>query len=255
LSGRARDAVVVGLGQLGQLFSIGALKLGRRVSPLLRDSPTHVLDNVDDATPILACTPETALADVVKRVPRARRDDLCLVQNELFPKVWRDAGLEVDPTVIVFWHAKKANKPILLGNPTQVHGRHAPFVKQVHEALQLPCEVLEDEAARDAALVAKFALILAINALGLVRDVTLGAWRDDDPATVDVMVDEARRLGEAHLGRAVDHAAVRRLVQGEMDALREYPAKGRTAAARVQRAQADAEALGVDLGSIGSIAA
>jgi hypothetical protein len=123
----------------------------------------------------------------------------------------------------------------------------------VHDALDLPCEVLENEAARDAALVAKYALILGMNALGQAHDTTVGEWLKFDEQMVDVFLDEARTLGEALLGHTVDADTARRLGRAELTALSAYPARGRTAAKRVAHAHVEAKRLGVELPTIGAV--
>lgn len=245
-------AVVVGLGQLGRLLGGGALRTGRRVTPVTRATPAEALDDVPAGSPVLVCTGEKDMSSAVSSLDEARRDDVCLVQNELFPHVWRAAGLD-EPTVIVFWHMVKPQKPLVVGNPTQVFGKHATIVDELHDALDLPCEVLASEAERDGALVAKYALILAMNALGQAHDTTVGAWLDEDAEMVDVFIDEARALGEALLGHAVDAGTVRELARSELAALRPYPARGRTAAARVAHAHSEARRLDVELPTLGGV--
>ena len=247
------SAVVVGVGQLGRLLGGGALKTGRRVTPVARNSAANALEDVPAGTPVLVCTGEGDMPVAVRALPEVRRADVCLLQNELFPHVWQAAGLS-EPTVLVFWHMVKPGKPIVLGNPTQVFGKHATFIRDVHSALDLPCEILADEAERDAALVAKYALILGMNALGQAHDTTVGEWLENDEQMVNVFLDEARTLGEALLGHEVDADSVQRLGRAELDALRAYPARGRTAAKRVAHAHACAKRLQIDLPTIGAVA-
>lgn len=242
-----KDLVLVGVGQLGTLYGEGALAAGRRVTPLRRDSDVErCLDDVPLGSPVLVTTGEKDLAGAIHGLPKDRWPDVILVQNELFPSTWKALGLD-EPTVSVVWLSKKPGRPVEIGGPTEVYGKHAVVMTQIHEALSLPCTTLVSHEQLGTALVAKFAFILAINALGLEDDVTLGEWLERDQARVLAVVDDARRLAEAKLGHSVESKRVQRRVLDAMTLLSSYPAKGRTAAERLARAREDATALGLKL--------
>jgi len=237
-----RDLVVVGPGQLGRLFGAGALARGIRVTPVRRgDDAGAAAAGVPDA-PILVAVGEPALAAVLLALPPARRNDAILVQNELFPADW--TPLTPDPTVAVVWLNAKAGRPIEVARPTAVHGRHARLFCELHDPLGLPC-VPVDAPTLGVELVAKYAFILAVNALGLRADDTVGAWLARDRALVRSIAGEGIALGEARLGRAVDRAAAEAAIVAAMQALRDMPARGRTARARVERALVFARERGI----------
>lgn len=242
-----KDLIVVGIGQLGTLFGEAALGIGRRVTPLRRDSDVErCLDDVPAGSPVLLATGEADLEQAVQRLPEAYRGDIILVQNELFPGDWEALGIE-KPTTAMVWSSKKSGQPLQLGAPTEVFGPHAVLMEQLHDALQMPCRRAESVADRDAGLVAKFVFILTINALGLQRDLPLCAWLADDRQRVLDVSDDARRLGEQRLGHAVEPEAVRRRVLAGMEALAQISARGRTAAQRLEKARNDAARFGLSL--------
>ncbi|MFZ9889067.1 MAG: hypothetical protein ACO3JL_16340 [Myxococcota bacterium] len=243
----AQDLIVVGIGQLGTLFGEAALGIGRRVTPLRRDSDVErCLDDVPAGCPVLMATGEADLERAVQRLPAAYRDDLILVQNELFPVDLVALGI-AQPTTAMVWSSKKSGRALQVGAPTEVFGRHADLMEQLHNTLQIPCRRAESVADRDAGLVAKFAFILTINALGLQRDLSLGKWLSEDHAKVLALCDDARRLGEKRLGHAVDPEAVQRRVLAGMEALADMPSRGRTALQRLEKARQDANRLGLSL--------
>lgn len=247
------DLVLVGVGQLGTLFGEGALAAGRRVTPLRRDSDVErSLDDVPLGAPVLVTTGEADLPGAIASLPKERWPDVILVQNELFPSTWRALGLE-EPTVSVVWISKKPGRPVEIGGPTEVYGKHAAVMARIHEALSLPYTLLSTSEQLGTALVAKFAFILAINALGLERDITVGEWLESDQARVLAIVDDARRLAEGKLGHPVDARRVQRKVLDGMTLLSSYPAKGRTAAARLERARQDAATMSLELPALLSI--
>lgn len=239
-----RELIIIGMGELGSLYGAAALRAGIRVTP-----GTRAVVPEWKAAPILVAVGEDALPGVLAGIPEALRDDVILLQNELFPSLWTASHVE-NPTVMVQWFSKKKGRPIEPSRPTLVHGRHAALVEELHRVLGVACEVTTETRVRDEALVAKYTFILTINALGVVEDLTLGAWLQKDPARVDLVMDDARRLGEALLGAAVDGKRVRTQVLEAFTALAHYPSRGRTAQARVQRAHEQAARLSVELHAI-----
>ena len=251
--GTPRYLVVVGLGQLGRLFATGALARGVRVTPVLRGvDPGAVLAPLPDV-PILLAVGEHDLEPVLRAIAPARRRDAILVQNETFPPDWRP--LVPDPTVAVVWLNAKPGRPLQVARSTAVRGRHAALVCALHAPLDVPCRLLDDDAQLARELVAKYALILAVNALGLRSDETVGTWLARDEPLVRRLVADARRLGEARLGDRVDDAdAAEDAALEAMQALATMPARGRTARARVDRALALGRTLGVSLPALAAFA-
>ena len=241
------DLVIYGVGQLGQLFAGGALRLGLRVTPIVRATDRAlVFRDLPRGTPIFLTVSEDMLPAAVDDVPPDRHGDVVLVQNELFPRRWHALGLDA-PTVLVVWLSKKKGRPVEVARPTFAWGRHAQLAVEMHRALDVPAQVLDDEAALHQELVSKFAFILTINALGLAENLPLGAWLEKDRRRVMSLVDEARLLAEAHLGTSVDAEYVELAVLEAMAALKDYPARGRTAHERIERALRDAAAFGLEL--------
>ncbi len=239
--------VVIGPGQLGRLYAGGALRLGRRVTPVRRgDDVEGILRDIEPSAPILIATGEAAMPEVAARLTDDRREDTILVQNELFASVWEAAGLR-SPSVAVVWLSSKPGRPLEIARPTALWGRHAALLADVHDALGLPFAVVDD-ATVTLELVAKFAFILGINTLGLEADHSLAGWLREDEARVRAVMVDAVALGAA-LGGDVDRDAAVEMACEAMVALGEYPAAGRSAPARKARARAEAARLGLDLPS------
>lgn len=247
-----RDIVVFGLGQLGQLLAGGALRAGLRVTPITRSSaPGDVLAPLAIETPVLVAVGEDALAPALEALG-PRGEWAILLQNELFPSSWQACGHT--PTVMVPWLLKKPSAPLTVPRPTQVYGRQVELVAAIHEALAIPCERLADEASLRQALVDKYAFIATINALGLLRDRTLAIWLAEDPLRVRALALDAATLGERLCGETVDRAQSVEAVLTGMRALGGMSARGRSARTRVERAQANALQLGLELPALSAIA-
>lgn len=235
--------VVVGAGgNLGGVFVDGATRLGRGVVALRRgDDVAAAVARAPVGAPILIATGEADLAPAVAAVPVDRRGDVALLQNELTPAKWRALGLDA-PTIVVVWSSIKRGAPQLQGRRAAVHGRHAALLVDALAAAGEPAVVLTDDRALREELAAKDAFLLAVNALGLLVDRTVGAWLDAEPSLVDDVLADAITIAAARVDVA-DRARIRAAVHEEMTLLREMPAKGRTAAGRVRRAVQDADAL------------
>ncbi|MCP4502199.1 MAG: hypothetical protein GY822_19755 [Deltaproteobacteria bacterium] len=248
-----KDFIVYGVGQLGQLFAGGALRENRRVVPITRGGDLdEVWDNTSVNTPILVGVGEGELDAVLGTIPAPRREHVLLVQNELFPKQWTEIGIR-SPTIGIIWLSKKKGRPVEIARPSTLFGPHSSFFASLHQALELPFEEV-DEAKMHRLLVAKFAFILGINTLGLVENLPLGDWLRKDEGQVDAVLKDAVTLGEAHLDACIDADLALREAKEAMQALAHYPAKGRTAAQRLQRAIVDAKALNCDVKIFLSIA-
>lgn len=241
-----RELVVYGLGELGQLYGAAALRAGLRVTPIVRASdPDAVLREVGPDVPILVAVGEAALDDVLSVLAQRRREGLILLQNELFPAAWRRHNLT--PTVLVPWLLKKRGQPQLVARATPVYGPHAALVRTLHEALGIPATTLDSQGALHQALVDKYAFIIAINALGVLRDRTLGLWLQEDPVRVRGLAREAALLGAALCESSVDLAQSSTAVVEAMQALSAMSARGRSASERLTRALANATRLGLDV--------
>ena len=239
-----RDVVIYGLGELGRLYGAAALRAGLRVTPIVRGSdPARALAGASADVPILVAVGEAALDEVLASIPRERARDVILLQNDLFPSQWRAHQLE--PTVLVAWLLKKRGTQLTVARSSPVYGRHAALMMSLHEVLEVPANVLASETELHQALIAKYAFILGINALGMLRDRTLAGWMQEDPLRVLALTGEAATLGAALCESTLDRAACERTVDEALRALGPMSARGRTAAQRVRRALTQAEQLGI----------
>lgn len=247
-----RELVVYGLGELGQLYGAAALRAGLRVTPITRQSdPQAVLAEVGPEVPILVAVGEKALDEVLAGLGPERSHGLILLQNELFPRQFQ--GLPT-PTVFVPWLLKKRGMPLLIARDTPVFGRFAVLVHELHAALALPTSELTSEEALHQALIEKYAFIVTINALGVLRDRTLAMWLQEDPHLVQALAAETAGLGSALCGAPVDLAACLRAVKQAMHALGAIAARGRSAPERVARALAEGARLGIALPELARVA-
>jgi hypothetical protein len=239
-----RDLVVMGLGELGQFFAGGALKAGIRVTPVTRAcAPSSILAGFATHQPILVATGEADLPTALAALPVAHRSQLILLQNELFPSQWQD--LTERPTIMIPWLLKKRGEPLLVARATPVYGPQSALVIELHQALGVDAVQLANEAELAQAIVDKYAFILTVNALGLLRDETLGEWLVRDPSRIDALAREGAALGQRLVGRAVDPEHTELEVRRGLAGMGGMRARGRSARSRVARALGHAQELGV----------
>ncbi|MDB4988971.1 MAG: hypothetical protein JWN04_4149 [Myxococcaceae bacterium] len=249
-----RELVVYGLGELGQLYGAAALRAGLRVTPITRAlAAQSILQALPHDVPVLVAVSESSLDDALEVLGRERGNASILLQNELFPSQWQRH--ELRPTVMVPWLLKKRGVALTVARATPVFGPHAELMCELHRALDVPVIKLRDEAALHQALVEKYAFIVTINALGLLRDRTLGMWLQEDPILVHAVALEAAQLGAILCEQDVDLPRCARAVSEGMRALGTTGARGRTAEARVSRALEHGRRIGLALPELSRAAA
>ncbi|QJD30002.1 hypothetical protein [Methylococcus geothermalis] len=248
-----KPVVIIGMGEMGELFARGFLKCGHPVYPLLRGT---ALDGVARETPapelVLAAVGEDELHPLLASLPPAWHGRLGLLQNELLPRDWQLHGL-FDPTVIVVWFDKKKGRPFVPVLPTPVCGPRAALVVQALEAIEVPCHAIpEDELLYE--LVRKNLYILTINIAGLRSGGTVGElWdrhRELAEQTAGEVLDIQEWLTQTRLPRG-------RLMAGMLEGFAGDPnhiCTGRTAPRRLRRALNWAKQAGIATPVLQSIA-
>ena len=233
--------VVIGLGELGALFAEGFLRTGHTVVPILRGTAPG---GIREPELCLVAVAEADLDAALASLPQAWRTRVGLLQNELLPEQWQRHAIET-PTVAVVWFEKKPGRLVKELLPTEVFGPRAELVAGALERLGLSVRRLESEADLVRALVVKNLYILTTNIAGLVTRGTVAELfserRDLALAVFDDVLEIQLRLAGATFERDALLAEVERAVAADP----EHQATGRSAPARLARALANADRLGV----------
>jgi len=169
--------IVIGLGQIGAVFAKGFLRIGHPVYPIIRrDSLVGAIKRTPDPIMVLVAVREEDLQPVLNQVPPAWHKHIALIQNELVPSVWEDAGIQ-DPTVVTVWFEKRKGKAPDAYFPSMIFGPQADLIADVFDKVNLPFELIKDEQELIFELVRKNLYILSKNIVGLVVEGTVGeAW-------------------------------------------------------------------------------
>ena len=237
--------VVIGLGEMGGVFSRGLLRAGHPIFPVLRDSDLGTaVAAVPEPRLVVVAVAEGDLHPLLEDLPVAWRERLVLLQNELLPRDWQAHGL-TDPTVIAVWFEKKKgmDHKVIISSPA--FGPGAALLEEALGHLDIPVQVLADEEELLYELVRKNVYILTTNIAGLVTGGTVGElWAEHQELAREV-AGEVTDIQTALTGTEFDRE---RLIQGMLTAFDgdpEHKCTGRSAPARLERALTHADEFGL----------
>ena len=116
-----KPIVVLGIGELGSVFSRAFLRNNYPVFPITRDTNIDEVKQSIDPEMILVCTAENDLQSALKSIPDEWKDRVAMMQNELLPRDWEDHQF-INPTVISVWFEKKKgmDSKVLIPSPALV---------------------------------------------------------------------------------------------------------------------------------------
>ncbi|MEK8088258.1 hypothetical protein [Thermithiobacillus plumbiphilus] len=238
-------AVVIGMGQLGRVFSAALLANGNAVIPVLRDSDMQALAGIfPEPVLVLVATGEAELHPVLEAIPQVWRDRLGLLQNELLPRDWQRHGIS-DPTVIPVWFEKKQGsdvKPLL---PTPVYGPASELVLSSMSRVGIPGRPLDSAEQLTFELVLKNLYILTINIAGLRVGGDVDTLWTRHREFAEAVFDEILAIQEALTGGRFSRAALLAGMDAAIAGDPQHQCTGRSAPVRLRRALEHADALGL----------
>lgn len=161
-----KPIVVLGIGELGSVFSRAFLKNNYPVYPITRQTDIDELADTIDPELILVCTAEVDLQNALCSIPKQWKDRVAMMQNELLPRDWTAYNF-INPTVISVWFEKKKgmDSKVLISSPT--FGDKAKILSESLALIDIPANVVADEDALLFELVLKNLYILTTNIAGL----------------------------------------------------------------------------------------
>ena len=247
--------VIIGLGQLGRVFAGGFLRSGHTVVPVNRgDDMFSVAHAHPDPVLALVAVAENDLHTVLAAMPGAWRPRVALIQNELLPRDWAQYRY-ADPTVISVWFEKKKGTDArpLIASPAA--GPGARLLCEALTAIDLPCREVASGSELLFELVRKNVYILTTNIAGLKTGGTVSQlWAQHENFARQV-ANEVMDIQDALTGVKHDR---QRLIAGMLEAFDgdpEHGCTGRSAPARLARALAHADASGLAVPTLRSLAA
>ncbi|WP_296894152.1 hypothetical protein [Thiobacillus sp.] len=248
------EVVVIGLGQLGRVFAGGLLRVGRTVVPVNRgDDMAAVAQRHPTPELVLIAVAEADLYTILAALPDAWKPRAALIQNELLPRDWEAHGY-VGPTVISVWFEKKKGtdaKP-LIASPAA--GPGASLLCRALAAIDLPCREVSPGGALLFELVRKNVYILTTNIAGVKTGGTVSQLWAQHETFARQVANEVMDIQDALTGVVHDRNA---LIAGMLEAFDGDPdhgCTGRSAPARLARALQHADAFGLGVPTLRSLA-
>jgi hypothetical protein len=246
--------IIIGLGQLGRVFAGGLLRAGCTVVPVNRGDDMTVLAQAYPAPElVLVAVAENDLHSVLSALPDVWKSRAALIQNELLPRDWHEHGY-VDPTVISVWFEKKKGidtKP-LIASP--VAGPGAALLCRALASIDLPCREVASGDELLFELVRKNVYILTTNIAGLKTGGTVTQLWAQHESFARTVANEVMDIQDALTGVAHNRE---KLIAGMLEAFDGDPGHGctgRSAPARLARALAHADAFGLPVPTLRSLA-
>lgn len=246
--------VVIGIGELGAIFSRGLLRLGHPVYPINRDM-TMTTEVAALPTPLLVliAVAEPDLAATLSAIPEPWQDRVALLQNELLPRDWEQAGLQ-KPTVISVWFEKKQGQATKVLIPSPIFGPHAKLLSDALEGIGITTRVVATAQEMLFELVRKNLYILTTNIAGLVVGGTVAELWHDHEALARKIALEVIDIQEQLTGKHFDSQA---LITGMLEAFDgdpQHSCMGRSAPTRLRRALEEADLAGLAVPKLREIA-
>jgi ketopantoate reductase len=245
--------IVIGLGQIGAVFAKGFLRIGHPVYPIIRgDSLVDAIKRTPDPIMVLVAVREEDLQPVLNQVPPAWHKHIALIQNELVPSVWEDAGIQT-PTVVTVWFEKRKGKAPNAYFPSMIYGPQADLIANVFDKLNLPFEIIKDEQEMIFELVRKNLYLISKNILGLALEGTVGEIWEQNRELFEKVADEVFLIQCDLVGFNLDKQRLFSRLAKDIETLPDAGTTGSSAAARLERMLQHATSTALDVPTLQEI--
>ena len=246
-------AIVIGMGEMGGVFSRALLKSGHIVVPVTRETDvTAAAAAYQEPDIALITVGEADLPGVLHALPDSWKSRAGLLQNELLPRDWEGAGIS-DPTIAVVWFEKKPGQDVKVIIPTPLGGPYATELQAGLASLGIQASVTADAADLTAELATKNLYILTMNIGGLVTGGTVDDLWNRNRELATEIASEVLDIQEWLVGTPLDRprhiAGMEAAITGDP----EHKATGRSAPSRLARALGHAAEAGIEVPRLAAI--
>ena len=200
--------IIVGKGRVGEAFaemnqSSNKDALVGRGEPIV--TPSH------PAGPIVVCTRNDVLGDIIDATPAERREDLVFIQNGSIGPFLESKGLADATQVLVYFAVAAKGETPTDGktdtNPeglTGAYGKHAQAIADRLHSAGLSCQVYDTKAAFNTSMLEKLVWICAFMVVGATHGCTVGEVEANHKAEVGELIEELYVAGCEDLGLDAD---------------------------------------------------
>lgn len=211
---------IIGNGRVGGALAARSVEHGISVHLIDRHDGWHQLDCPAGA-PILVSTRNDDLASVVGRLPEHRRPDIVLIQNGMLRPWLEQHELSGVTRGLLFFAVPKRGAAIETGPPSPFFGPHADAVVQWMQRLDVPAEVVSEQAFKALEL-EKLIWNAAFGLLCQRFECSVGEVVQGHDETLRELVAEMLDLGAPALGVELDLAALLKSLQDYSLSIADY---------------------------------
>jgi ketopantoate reductase len=245
--------IVVGIGEMGGVFTRGLLRLGHPVFPVTRNTDMEKMARaMPDPRLVLVSVGEDDLQPTLERIPASWKSRLGLLQNELLPGDWKQHDIE-NPTVISVWFEKKKGQDFKVLIPSPVFGPQAPLLENALATLDIPTWEVASGDDIEYELVRKNVYILTTNIAGLVTGGSVEELWDQHQDLARQVADEVMDIQAWLVGH---HLEREKLIEGMVEGIKgdlQHQCMGRSAPKRLARALQFADQAGLKVAKLREI--
>jgi len=249
-----KPIVVLGIGELGSVFSRAFLKNNHPVYPITRATDINELKTTIDPELILVCTAEGDLQSALSSIPTEWKDRVAMMQNELLPRDWETHNF-TSPTAISVWFEKKKgmDSKVLISSPA--FGPKAQILADSLALIDIPAHVVANEDTLLFELVLKNLYILTTNIAGMVIESgsNVNDLRNNHLPLMREVSADVLKLQSALTGKTFNDVE---LEQGMIKAFEgdlKHGCMGRSAPARLDRALDQANGFNLEVPTLQKI--
>lgn len=249
-----KPIVVLGIGELGSVFSRAFLKNNHAVYPITRSTDIDELKASIDPELILVCTAEGDLRSALSSIPTEWKDRVAMMQNELLPRDWESHNF-TNPSVISVWFEKKKgiDSKVLISSPA--FGPKAQILADSLALIDIPTHVVANEDELLFELVLKNLYILTTNIAGMAIESgsNVNDLRNQHLALMREVSADVLKLQSALTGKTFNDVE---LEQGMIKAFEgdlNHGCMGRSASARLDRALDQANEFNLEVPTLQKI--
>jgi len=239
--------VVIGIGEMGSVFTRAILKLGHPVYPVIRDTDINEMaEAIPEPELVLVAVAEADLQPTLKNIPPVWHNRIGLLQNELLPKDWLPHNF-VEPTIISVWFEKKKDQDSKVLIPSPCFGPKASLLVDALATLDIPARDVGTLENMEEELLIKNVYILTTNISGLLTQGNVeDLWNNHNELAREV-ANDVMDIQATLVGHELDRDKLIAGFKEGIDGDPEHMCMGRSAPARLERALeiADKENLAV----------
>ena len=231
-----KNIVIVGIGELGSVFTRGFLRMGLTVSPVVRGMDmAEVAEKNLNPELVLMAVAEKDIDQTLMDLPNTWKDKTGLLQNELLPEQWEKYSIK-NPIVISVWFEKKKGMDTKVLLPSVIHGPQANLMAEALKRLNIPTRILDSEQELLVELVVKNVFVYTINIAGLMVGGTTGQlWEKHQQLAADIAA-EIVKLQSKLTGTSLSETEMIDRFAQALNSDPEHKCMGRAAQQRLKRA-------------------